>query len=273
MELPRGRFIRVMRDTVVSFLFRDLSDNCFTGYCIMTNDQINAVVVLEKGRIVLAEYNNFMGNSALKCFDSCMNIPVNAQINELNELQLELALEFNSNCGVQEEFEEHRSAFPQEGETITSDFQSGPGSYPDSFISKQQPMTKLSIRMPIVEDTAENDEVKREISALLVKSSETEDIPKRAQAFKCGEQETSNWRLALTMPITPADGTSQSPSEEEQSAKMAQEKPGLIFEPLNSDSPLFEQRPFSNGKPPKIIQDTVEKWQFMSVNTGENTFV
>jgi hypothetical protein len=273
MELPRGRFLSVVRNTIVSFLFEDLSDTLFTGYCVITGDQGHAVIVLEKGSIVLAEYNDYKGNSALEGLRSSLNMPVNAQLNELSDLQLKLALEFNSGCRVRCGIKEDRPECPEVAEPPGSDFRSEPECNQGLFLSPQQTVSEPEISEDGISEKTQNAEEEKEDSDLPTRTSNITETLTKNQGMECEEEEPPDWRRALHMPIIPADNASSRFSPEKDLAGKACEKPGLIFEPLKGDSPLFEGAPILKEKQVRSSADTAEKWRFMSVNKEENTSV
>jgi hypothetical protein len=95
MELPRGRFRGVQRNVMLTCLLEDLSESNFTGLCRITQDQNVMVLVLEKGKVILAGHGDFAGQDAWNEILSFANVLVDAQLNELSGAQMNLALEFN----------------------------------------------------------------------------------------------------------------------------------------------------------------------------------
>jgi hypothetical protein len=104
MELPRGRFQGVRRNIKLAILLHELSDNRFTGYCRILHDVGHMVIVLEEGAIILAEYQGISGDDALKAVFVSREFVIDAELNELNATQLNLALEFNPKSRVVERY-------------------------------------------------------------------------------------------------------------------------------------------------------------------------
>ena len=95
MQLPRGQFHRLLKSTTSGALIEEMGSKQFTGICTILIDGESAVLVLENGQVVLAEYGGIKGQHAL---DEVLKDEVGeiaAELNLLTPEQLQLALEFN----------------------------------------------------------------------------------------------------------------------------------------------------------------------------------
>lgn len=269
MELPRGRFRGVRRNARLTLLLQDLSDNCFTGYCRIIHDQSVMIIVLEKGTIILAGYGSLAGEGALATIYSCRNMLVDAQLNELDEPQLSLALEFNPQWRVKD----RRIILPAGGE---AEPMSGP--QPDSIceqsavLSQNLGASDAGMLIPDVKSREKNINELRKDSVLPIISADFEDtgVP---PAIEGGKPETPDWKRALTMPFISTGDSSPSFKRGGGEENISRQKPIVSFEPLERDSALFESRPALNDRQFRYAPDVPEKWRLMSINRRENLSV
>jgi hypothetical protein len=276
MELPRGRFMGVRRNARLTFLLKDLSDNRFTGHCQITYDRSVMVPVLKKGTIILAGYRNLGGDGALDAIYSCRNMLVDAQLNELNEPQMQLALEFNPGWKVSESYAGDCRVISHAEE---KEVQSGPGSRSKSSAdhcplpSPEREVSDEGMPMPRIKDRAENVDEWKKDTALSVASEGFEDSMGIVPALECGNPVTPDWKQALTMPFILTSDSSSSFPMEERVENIPEQKPVVAFEPLENDSILFETRPVVNVRRLMNVPDLPEQWRSMSINRSENSSV
>src|SRR5690606_1124006 len=72
----------------------------FTGICTIIIDGESAVMVLEMGQVVLAEYGDIQGQQALDAVLKEKDTEAEAELNLLTPEQLQLALEFNRSAAI-----------------------------------------------------------------------------------------------------------------------------------------------------------------------------
>ena len=64
MQLPRGTFREIKKKTKFGGLFEELQQTRFSGICTISFGKVNGIVVFKSGKRILAEYENFIGDSA-----------------------------------------------------------------------------------------------------------------------------------------------------------------------------------------------------------------
>jgi len=95
MQLPRGRFHRLLKSTTSRALIEEMNSSQFTGTCMIALGSESAVLVLNEGLVVLAEYGGLKGQQALEIVQGGEEIEAAAELNLLTPDQIQLALEFN----------------------------------------------------------------------------------------------------------------------------------------------------------------------------------
>ncbi len=95
MQLPHGRFHRIFKSITLESLIRELQDTRFTGSCTIAFGSQNAVLVLNDGQVLLAEYGDEKGRRALDVVLQSGDDEVTAELNTLTSEQMKLAREFN----------------------------------------------------------------------------------------------------------------------------------------------------------------------------------
>ena len=96
MQLPRGRFHRLLKSTTSRALVEEMGSTRFTGICTIVLDSRSATLVLNEGLVVLAEYGDMKGQEVLDTLLQGEETEVAAELNILTPEQVRLALEFNS---------------------------------------------------------------------------------------------------------------------------------------------------------------------------------
>ncbi|SCL75276.1 hypothetical protein L21_1171 [Methanoculleus chikugoensis] len=95
MQLPRGRFHRLIKSTTTRALTNEINAERFTGICTIVLRSESATLVLNDGEVVLAEYGGMKGQHALETVLDGEEDEVAAELNLLTPEQVRLALEFN----------------------------------------------------------------------------------------------------------------------------------------------------------------------------------
>lgn len=95
MQLPRGRFHRLIKSTTTRALTNEINAERFTGICTIVLGSESAILVLNDGEVVLAEYGGMKGQHALDTVLDGEEDEVAAELNLLTPDQVRLALEFN----------------------------------------------------------------------------------------------------------------------------------------------------------------------------------
>jgi len=101
MQLPRGTFRTLKREISLDALTDELKKERFTGYCTISRDSSEIVMVFRNGSLLLARYDDMEGNAAWDRIKGLGSDMVDAVLSNLSDMQVELALEFNSNARIQ----------------------------------------------------------------------------------------------------------------------------------------------------------------------------
>ena len=99
MQLPRGRFHRLIKSTTTRVLIEEMASARFTGICTIVPGEKSAVLVLNEGLVVLAEYGGIRGQHALDAVSNDESEAA-AELNLLTPEQVQLAREFNQPCAI-----------------------------------------------------------------------------------------------------------------------------------------------------------------------------
>lgn len=100
MQLPRGQFHRLLKSTTPRALIEEMGSKEFTGICTIIIDGESAVMVLEMGQVVLAEYGDIQGQQALDAILKEKDTEAETELNLLTPEQRQLALEFNRSAAI-----------------------------------------------------------------------------------------------------------------------------------------------------------------------------
>ena len=129
MQLPRGRFHRLIKSTTPRALLEEMGSAQFTGICTIVLGSETAALVLNEGLVVLAGYGSVKGQHALDAMLEGEGIEVAAELNLLTPEQVKLALEFNRPFAI---------AIPDAGRTRgTSSGKAAPGGAKPSAVPKR----------------------------------------------------------------------------------------------------------------------------------------
>jgi len=265
MELPRGKFRTLRRKTGLLFLINDMRDEGFTGYCQVQHPNSPILIVFRQGRILLASYDGLAGNRALEAINAQKYSWVDAMLHDLDEKQIQLAIEFNPSWRITEDPE---SSFDEPGQDE--------GMIPDIRDREHVLQTPRTLPPPASEQVpveGGSEPLPDQISALIEPPSSPPTLP--------GDDEDPAWKEALRMPVLPAASSSQARDEHAPPGgplpPVAEEpvRPGtaISFEPLVADSELFEKER-KRAKPLQTaVPEPVEQWRAMTVNRHPNNTI
>ena len=100
MQLPRGRFHRLLKSTTSRALVEEMGSAQFTGICTIVLGSESATLVLNEGQVVLAEQGDLKGQHVLDAMLKGEENEGAAELNLLTPEQVRLALEFNRPCMI-----------------------------------------------------------------------------------------------------------------------------------------------------------------------------
>jgi hypothetical protein len=92
MELPRGKFRALKKNTYLNIFLHALHITAYTGFCRINLGGNASLLVFERGRIILAEYDGLAGDIALDQIYSHINNRDDLFLNDLDDGQINLAL-------------------------------------------------------------------------------------------------------------------------------------------------------------------------------------
>ena len=264
MELPRGKFRALKRNTGLLFLIRDLRKEAFTGYCKIQSAEMIMILVFGKGTVLLAACNDLAGDLALDEICSHKYSWVDAMLHDLDDTQLQLALEFNPSWRVTTD-SESLSEEPENARTLPAMRQ----------MEKGVELRDLHPE-PHEQDAEEND-----FDPMENADAKPEPVPTGGSSSYLQEEEDPDWKRALTMEITSGSNEreilQESPVEIVTNALTdLPEKtltPSLKFEPISSDSELFERRALDLQPAWDAAPEHKELWRSMRMNRLQNNSV
>lgn len=99
MQLPRGTLHSVKKDIQATSLFKEISEQKFTGHCNIYTNSGNASIVFREGRCILAKTGQFCGFDAYKRIEMDPS-RVSAELYTFTDTQIGLSTEFNVDCTV-----------------------------------------------------------------------------------------------------------------------------------------------------------------------------
>jgi hypothetical protein len=240
LELPRGRFREVRRCIKLAFLLHDLADDRFTGYCKILHEQGGMVIVFKEGIIILAENKGASGDEALEIIVGCRDTVVDAELNELDESQLKLALEFNSQSRV--------DGGGLIDRRLISCSDEGPGITPER-LSHPECAQDASAPPDIAADR-------------VVIGHQGTGVSE--------EQDTPGMTRSLPTPLSHFIDPSLSKCPVKSEEMVTNQEENIAFEQLDGNSVLFESRQDVNRGLLKDVPDASERWRSMGITRREN---
>ena len=265
MDLPRGKFRALIRRTGLLFLIKDLQDEGFTGYCQVQHQDCPLLIVFREGKILLAGYDGLAGNRALDAINIVKYTWVDAMLHELDENQIQLAIEFNPSWRIH-----GYESSPDPGQEILA----RPADQLPSGL--HSPLIQALQSDQVTEGIPEREEIPDE-TACIPSSAIPEEHP-NPPLTETGEQ--IDWRAALLMPVLP-EAEAEQLATEDQNADQGRgdmgDRPGMVaisFEPLLSGSELFErERKKIRAVATRAVHEPGEQWRSMAINRQPNTTV
>ncbi len=111
MQLPRGTFRYIKKDTKLAGILEDLQLMKFSGICTISFGSANGSLVFKSGKRILAEFRHITGDAAWNEFQKIQGEKVDASISAMDDTQIELSLEFNRPCRIGKGKPEQSSPF------------------------------------------------------------------------------------------------------------------------------------------------------------------
>jgi hypothetical protein len=100
MQLPRGTFREIKKNTKFGGLLEELQQTRFTGICTISIGPANGIIVFKSGKRILAEFQNSIGDAAWDELQKIVEETVGAALSTLDVAQIQLSLEFNKSCRI-----------------------------------------------------------------------------------------------------------------------------------------------------------------------------
>jgi hypothetical protein len=101
MQLPRGKFRAIKKGVHLGETLDEMTKTRFSGICSFSSGTINGTMVFRNGIVVLAKVQNLYGDPAWDESGSLRDHVVDAIVSDLDNTQMQLALEFNKKAFVQ----------------------------------------------------------------------------------------------------------------------------------------------------------------------------
>ncbi|MBT0732313.1 DUF4388 domain-containing protein [Methanoculleus bourgensis] len=135
MQLPRGQFHRLIKSTTSRALIEEMGSKRFTGICTILLGNKSAVLVLNEGQVVLAEYGGIKGQQALEKIHDGEEGEAAAELNLLTPDQIQLALEFNQSFAIGNQTD----SSPRKAASGGAKPSAGPGKTGATSVQKRRP--------------------------------------------------------------------------------------------------------------------------------------
>lgn len=100
MDLPRGTFRAIRKNERLDALLQELEKTQFSGICNVSFGNQKGFLVFRKGVCILGTIGNFLSTRAWEEFGKRGTEIVSAALSDLNEMQIELAIEYNAKARV-----------------------------------------------------------------------------------------------------------------------------------------------------------------------------
>jgi hypothetical protein len=100
MQLPRGTFQYIKKDTILGGILEELQLMKFSGICTISFGSANGSLVFKSGKRILAEFRNISGDEAWNELQKIFGEKVDAAVSTMDDTQIELSLEFNKTCRI-----------------------------------------------------------------------------------------------------------------------------------------------------------------------------
>jgi hypothetical protein len=100
MQLPRGTFRYIKKDTKLGEILDELQLMKFSGICTISFGSTQGSIVFKSGKRILAEFRNIAGDAGWDEFQKIAGEKVDASVSTMDDTQIELSLEFNKSCRI-----------------------------------------------------------------------------------------------------------------------------------------------------------------------------
>jgi hypothetical protein len=100
MQLPRGTFLKIKKSELVGSILDELEHSKFSGICSVSSGQVSGTIVFKSGTCILAKILQKSGDPAWEEIQKMSGQKADAALSNLNEAQIQLALEFNKKSRV-----------------------------------------------------------------------------------------------------------------------------------------------------------------------------
>lgn len=100
MQLPKGTLREIKTAEMISSILNEIERTKFSGICHISSDPVNGTVVFKSGKCILAKIQHKSGDEAWTELLKMSNHNVNASFSNLDDAQVQLALEFNKACRI-----------------------------------------------------------------------------------------------------------------------------------------------------------------------------
>lgn len=303
MDLPRGRFRALKKNTCLLILLPELHVTAFTGYCRINLGRNTTILVFEKGKIILAEHDGLGGDAALDRICAHIYCQVDVLLNDLDEGQIRLALEFNPTWGVSMEqslpsFSCYEPCPVPPAEPVEA-MMNRKADLQDTKIIEIEENPEVSVSVERVQETDKVHSPMTSESHMVPESSDMPDWKRALGMPVVGARETTvhevaieerqepelpdelGWKKALLLPVKAMNPVIQESLSDGprasamagMSAKSEVREQGQKFDPISPDSGLLEEKPVKKRVSRVKYPEPAEQWKFMNVNRGQNTSV
>ncbi len=102
MQLPRGTFREIRKNVAVESLLHSLDGESFSGIANISSKSLSGTLVFKAGKCILVKVGNSRGDIGWsEIWKACNEeVATDALLSELNDAQIELALEYNKPCRI-----------------------------------------------------------------------------------------------------------------------------------------------------------------------------
>lgn len=95
MHLPRGTFHSIKKKVSLKLLLTEILQSQFSGIVVISTKNGGITLVLRQGQAILVEYAHLAGITAFDELHTIDDLPVDAELSTLTDIQIGLAVEYN----------------------------------------------------------------------------------------------------------------------------------------------------------------------------------
>lgn len=110
MQLPRGKYRSIKKGAPLGDILDEMITSRFSGICLFSSDALNGTVVFRNGVVVLAKVQSHYGDPAWHEAGLFWDSICDAVLSDLDNAQIQLALEFNKKAYVQNGTSHHAAS-------------------------------------------------------------------------------------------------------------------------------------------------------------------